>query len=294
MDPCPVVLQRLNELEPPFGEGVAPVSAAVLPVVSEPRRTRAVGLRDIPVALLNPRRFFHRVEDVAAYAWPLVVLLTATLAIGWATVETGLVDREQESLVQKQIAELEKQQLDVVERSALTRQIQEQREAGEFFRLIARLQAIALAPMGTLATVLLLAAVFYGLVALTGRKPEWHTLVTIFLFAAFAGVMGELVRLGMMLAYGRLDVDTSLAVLTRVVPVETAIFRPQLAAAAEGALSAFDPFRIWFWIIAAVGLTTTAQLRGWRAWTACFILWFGAAGLRAAVAAASAAGAAAA
>ena len=54
--------------------------------------TRAtVGVLDMPLALLSPRRVFAKVEDVPAYGWSLVVLLAAVTLLGYAKVETGLV-----------------------------------------------------------------------------------------------------------------------------------------------------------------------------------------------------------
>ncbi len=135
--------------------------------------TRAtVGVLDMPLALLSPRRVFAKVEDVPAYGWSLVVLLAAVTLLGYAKVETGLVDLEVERHVQQGIATLEKQQLDIVERSALSKMIEEKRKEGEFLRLMTRVQNVIASPVATLATVLLLAAFFYALVALGGKKPE--------------------------------------------------------------------------------------------------------------------------
>jgi hypothetical protein len=50
----------------------------------------------------------------------------------------------------------------------------------------------------------------------------------------------------MMLAYRTVDVGTSLAVLA---PTGKAVW-----------LSAIDPFRLWFWVLVAVGLSVTQQL----------------------------------
>jgi hypothetical protein len=83
-----------------------------------------------------------------------------------------------------------------------------------------------------------------------------------------------------------LEVDTSLALLTRFLagaerPDPTAV------AALSGLLSALDPFRVWFWLAVVVGLSATAQLRGWRAWLTCALCWLAAAGTRSAMAAAA-------
>lgn len=241
---------------------------------------RTVGVLDIPRALFAPRGVFGRVEDVPAYAWALVLLLVSVTMLGYLLVETGLIDREVELQVQKNIAALELEQLDVVERSALSDMIADKKKEGEFLRLIRRVQVIGASPIATLACVLLIPAMLFGLVALTGKKPEWHTLVTICVFAGFADVIGTIVRLGMRLQFRTLFVDTSLAPLTNFMQGQSA----QANAALGGLLTALDPFRIWFWLIMVVGLTVTRQLRGWRAWCACLFFWLAAAGLRAAIA----------
>src|SRR5262245_40944688 len=132
------------------------------PVLSElaPLKKPTFGLADVPRVLFAPSRVFARVEDVPAYGWPLVVLLACFTLLGFATVETGLIDREVERRVQENIALLEKNQVDVIERSALSKQIADTRKAGEFLMLMTRVQVIVAEPLGALATVLLIPAMF--------------------------------------------------------------------------------------------------------------------------------------
>ena len=248
-----------------------------------PITTRStVGVLDIPLALFSPRRVFARVEDVTAYWWPLTLLLVSVTLIGYAYVETGLIDRAVERRVQANIALLEKTQTDVVERSAMSKMIAEQLKEGEFLRLMARIQAVVIEPIGVLAVVLLIPAMFYGLVALTGKKPEWHTLVTICVFASFADALGALARLLMMIRFETEFVDTSLAPLARLMDVADASAAAPMAGL-SGLMTALDPFRIWFWIILAIGLVTTSQLRGWKVWLSCSLCWLLAAAMRAAL-----------
>lgn len=244
---------------------------------------RTVGVLDIPRVLFTPRGVFGRVEDVPAYAWALVLLLVSVTMLGYLLVQTGLIDREVELQVQQNIAALELEQFDVVERSALSDMIAEKKKEGEFLRLVRGVGVIAVSPMVMLTGVLLIPAMFYGLVALTGKKPEWHTLVTICVFAGFADVIGLIVRLGMRLRFRTFFVDTSLAPLTNFMELQGAN-AAQASAVVGGLLTALDPFRIWFWLIMVTGLTVTRQLRGWQAWCACTFFWLAAAGLRAAIA----------
>ena len=233
---------------------------------------RTVGVRDIPLILLSPRRLFARVEDVAAWGWPLAILLTFVTLIGYATVQTGLIDREVDRRVNRRIALIDATQRDVVERSALSELYAKQHKQGEFEKLLSRIQVIVAEPAKALAAALLTAALLYGVVALTGRKPEWHSLLTICVYAGFIDALRLLMTLILMLRYETLEVYTSLAPLTvRLLNLETA--ETARVASVWGALTAVDPFRIWYWIIIVVGLSLTAQLRGWRAWLICTLCW---------------------
>lgn len=244
-----------------------------------PVRRRTVTSADVPFALFAPGVVFAKVEDVPAYGWALVLLLVAMAGIGFATVETGLIDREVDRRVQESIALLEREQVDVVERSALSKMIEETRKGGEFLRLMARAQVVVARPLASLATVLLIPAMLYGIVALTGRKPEWHALITICVFASFTDVAADLVRLGLMVHFRTLEVDTSLSLLSRLMSTE-AEGAAKNAAAVSGVLSALDPFRIWFWMVMIAGLKATAQLRGWKVWATCILFWLSATGVR--------------
>lgn len=240
---------------------------------------RTVGLRDILWVFLAPRRLFAKVENVGAYGWPLLVLLTTVTLIGYATVQTGLIDREVEKTVQKEIARLDMEQADVVQRSEISKQIEEIKKGGEFSKLMTRIGAIALEPIRVLASILLLSSFFYGLVALSGKKPEWHTLMSIAVFASFIDCVRMVFELAIKLKCASLTVDTSVGSFLKAYGGQ--IHLPQqVADLAPSLLSGFDPFRIWFWIVTIIGLTVTSQLRGWRAWLPCLIIWLGGAGVR--------------
>jgi hypothetical protein len=144
---------------------------------------------------------------------------------------------------------------------------------------MARMGAIVLEPVRTLAGVLLLSSFFYGLVALSGRKPEWHTLMTVIVFASFIDAARMLFELVLKLRCASLNVDTSAGAFFPLIapglpmPKEAVDIAPAM-------LSGFDPFRLWYWIVVILGLGVTSQLRGWRGWIPCLLLWVGGAGLR--------------
>lgn len=219
-------------------------------------------------ALWSPRRAFAQVEDVPRYGWPLAIILVVVTLLGYATVQTGLIDRTVELRVQQRIAVLDTMQRDVVERSVLREQYDAARKQGEFERVLLRIAAVVVQPAGLLAAILLIGAVLFGAVALTGRKAEWHTLLSVVIYAAAIDVIGGAVRLALMLRFRTLEVDTSLQPLVELLVAKGTI-AGQSAAVLSGLATMLDPFRIWFWITVLIGLHVTRQLTGWRAWLWC-------------------------
>ena len=240
---------------------------------------RTVCVWHTPMVFLCPRRLFAKVEDVCAYRFTLMVLLVTITMIGWATVQTGLIDRQVDSGVEAKIAQLDEQSLDVVERSTLRTMIEDVRKEGEFTRLMTRIQVIVAAPLLVLASILMISSLLYGVVALSGKKPEWHTLLTIGIYASFVEVFGMFIRLALMLKHGTLEVDTSAALLTRLIPPQSdpeGMIVPILS----NVLTGIEPFHVWFWLLIAIGLSVTSQLRGWRLWLTCCLMWMTTAGMR--------------
>lgn len=259
--------------------------AGALETVSTP----ALRMRDVPRALLAPRGVFGRVEDIAQWGWPLIVLLAGAALVGFFAVQTGLIDRQVDRMVQERIADIDRDQRDVVDRSKLREMYAEQLKAGEYQKVMARIQVIIAQPVSILASVLIIASVLYGAVALTGRKAEWNTLLNICVVAGFVELLKHVAELAMMFSFATLRVDTSLAVAMQWIE-PARLGGVKSAAAIGGALTALDPFRLWFWGVVLTGLSATGQLRGWRAWLVCGGCWLAAAGVRAGLATASVAG----
>ena len=106
--------------------------------------------------------------------------------------------------------------------------------------------AVVISPLHLLASFLLIAAVLYAVVALTGRKPEYHTLMAVCVYSGFIIVAARVLELAMMMYYRTTIVDTTLGAL--------------LESGKPSVLQAIDPFNLWFWILVAVGLVATNQL----------------------------------
>ena len=217
-----------------------------------------LSLRHVLLVYASPRSLFARVEDTGVYGWALVTLLVVVVLVGYATVQTGLIDLDVARKTEQAKAEIEASQGDLVDRQDLRDRMEPVDKKGEFNRVMARLWAVVFTPVYLLGSFLLIASVFYALVALSGRKPEWHTLMSICVYSGFIELAGLLLGFAMMMYYGRLDVPTSLGALAT--PGEPSW------------LFALDPFRIWFWVLAAMGLTITQQLRRWVAITSCTML----------------------
>ena len=244
------------------------VSTAVKPGNVE-RKTRALGVRHALLIYTAPRLLFTRVEDTGAYGWALVTLLGLVMLLGYAEVQTGLIDRVVDQQTEVALASLEKSQADLVDRVELRERMEDVRKTGVFNKLIFRLGVIVAAPTYLLASLLLIASILYALVALTGRKPEYHTLMSICVYSGFIVLAGCIVRLAMVVYYETTEVDTSLGML--------------VAPGKPTPLSAIDPFRVWFWVLVAMGLIVTRQLGRKTAIASCLVMALIAAGVRVAV-----------
>ncbi len=218
----------------------------------------APGVRHAALVFSSPPALFRRVEDTGAYGWTLVTLLALVTLLGYAEIQTGLIDRVVDERTEDRLAELERSQTDLVDRARLRDQMEDVRKTGEFEKLMTRLGAVVASPAMILVSALLIASCLYAMVALTGRKPEYHTLMSICVYAMFVDLLAQGLRLGMMLFYRTIDVDTSLGMVS--------------ASRELAWLSAIDPFRIWFWVLVAIGLTVTQQLSRRVAIASCVLM----------------------
>lgn len=214
-----------------------------MPAIEE---TNAVGQAHAWRIFYAPRSVFECLEDTGAYGWAMFVLLVLVLLIGYAEMQTGLIDRGVDRQTETSLAALENDQAHLIDRLELRERMEGIRKGGEFSKVLARLGVLVVSPIYFVASFLLIAAVLYAVVALTGRKPEYQTLMSICVYAGFIELVGLAVRLAMVLFYRTVDVGTSLAML---------------GTPGEGTmLVAIDPFRIWFWVLVMAGLITTRQL----------------------------------
>jgi len=205
-----------------------------------------LGVRHALLVYVAPRSLFNRVEDNGAYGLALLTLIGLVMLIGYAKVQTGLVDRDVDLVTEKKLAELEQNQKNLVDRVALKEAMEGVRKEAVFGKTITRLGVIVLQPIYLLGSFLLIASILYAMVALTGRKPEYHTLMSICVYAGFIELTGYVVELLMMLYYRSTEVGTTLA------PLGTGVM--------SKVLSGVDPFRIWYWVLVAIGLSVTQQL----------------------------------
>lgn len=229
---------------------------------SSEHKVEGLSLRHVPWVISRPSALFCKVEDTGAYGPALLVLLGLVMLIGYAQVQTGLIDRVVDQETEAQLAELEKAQFGLVDRLELKDHMDDVRKGGQFNKMIRRLGAVVLAPTGMLISFLCISSVLYAAVALSGRKPEWHTLLSICVYAGFVDILAYGLRLAMMLAYRTTQVDTSLRMLSE--PGKPSYW------------AAIDPFRIWFWLLVVLGLTTTRQLSRRSAIVTCSLMLVGA------------------
>jgi hypothetical protein len=220
-------------------------------------------LADAPRMLMAPRSVFRRIADDSAYGWALTGLLLASLWIGWATVQTGFVDRAIGEQTRQAQADLEREQAEILRPSELSERMAKLREASTFTKLIARMGGILGPPIQLLVSLMLIASVLFAAVALAGSKADYATLLAIGVYSAVTDVMAAALRLVMMIVCRSGDVRTSLDLLVPagdspgVIPV---------------LLLGVDPFRVWFWVLVAIGLIVTGQLSRRTAIVTCTVL----------------------
>lgn len=194
----------------------------------------------------SPSALFDRIEDTGAYGLTLVTLLAFVTLIGYLQVQSGLIDRLVEQQTNAQLEKLETSRQDLVDRTQLSEVMKDVRKQGEFNKTMRRLQVIVFSPIRMLAAFLLTSSLLYAAVALTGRKPEYHTLMSICVYAGFIDLVAYGLRAAMMFYYRTIAVDTSMGMFVNP-------HKPTV-------LVALDPFVIWYWILVAIGLTVTRQL----------------------------------
>lgn len=228
----------------------------------------ALGLRHAFLAYAAPRSLFARVEDTGAYGMALVVLLGMMCLIGYAKVQTGLIDQTVDRKTEKRLLEIERAEGELRDRVALKERFDGVHKQAQFEKLIARLGSVVLGPMFMMGSFLLIASVLYAIVALTGRKPEYHTLMSICVYSGFIELLGAAIGLAMMWYYRSIEVGTNLGSLA--------------PAGKTSVLAAVDPFYFWFWVLVAIGLTVTRQLSRRMAIVTCLILGMVGFGIRAA------------
>lgn len=227
-------------------------------------------LRDALWVFTSPGKVFARAEDTGAYGWALLVLLVSVLLMGYAQVQTGLIDQDVARNTEKQLEQLEREQLHLLDRVEFAERVDGIQKHAEFMRMISRLGVIVAAPIYFLASFLLISSVLYAAVALTGVKPEYHTLMSICVYSGFIELAAYGLQLGMMLTFKTTQVTTSLGVLATP-------GKPSF-------LYAIDPFRIWFWVLVGAGLIVTHQLGRKMAIFCCTLMCLAATGVRAAAA----------
>lgn len=215
-------------------------------------------LSDALLIYSSPASLFRRVEDTGAYGWTLAVLLGLVTLTGYVQVKSGLIGNLVETQTQKRLAEIEKIRAELVDRGQLREKIEDARKEGEFFKTMRHLQVLVLSPMFMLGSFLLTSAFLYAMVALSGRKPEYHTLMSVCVYPGLILLVAHVLRVLMMMYYRRIDMDTSLGMLAD--PDKGTL------------LVALDPFVIWYWVLVALGLTVTQQLSRRMAIVSCTLL----------------------
>jgi hypothetical protein len=220
-----------------------------------PPKTQPLGVTDAPQIFYAPVSLFRKIEDTGAYGWTMAVLLILVTLIGYAEVKTGLIERVVQRETEAFKAKLEHDQRDLIGRVEFRNELEKIDKAAQFSTLMAQIKVAAASPIYILTSILLISSCLYAVVALTGRKPEYHTLISICVYAEYVELAAYVIRLAMRLTYRTIEVDTSLGALA--------------TSKAWLWLAAIDPFRLWFWVLVGIGVAVTRQLSRRTAIIAC-------------------------
>ncbi|MBP7934726.1 MAG: hypothetical protein KA354_08785 [Phycisphaerae bacterium] len=230
------------------------------------------GIRDIPSLYFSPLRFYQPFDLATSYGGPLALLVVLLAAAGYTVVFSGLIGRSVDISTEKGLALIERTSVGEVKRDELDDRLRTAREAAVFWKVLASGASVLQGPVETLGRIFLGATVAFVAVALSGRKPAYHGLVSILTFASYVEVLRQAVVVPLMISLHSVEVETSLAVLLRG--------RPEASAWLYAGLQAVDPFSLWFYALAAIGISRSGQLSTRGAVFLSILLWAGAAGLR--------------
>jgi len=225
------------------------------------------GIRNILGVYARPVRFYERFDLATPYGWPLALLIILLALAGYAIVAAGLVEREVNIDTEQTLAFVEKASIGEVTRDQLDERLRDTREAAVFWKVITSAGYVLAGPVEVIGRIFVGAAVAFIVVALSGRKPAYHGLVAILTFAAYVEVLRQALVVPLMITLHSTDVDTSLAALLRG--------RAMASGWWYASLQAVDPFAIWFCVLAAIGMSRSAQLSTRRAILLCTALWLG-------------------
>lgn len=233
----------------------------------------ATRIRDIPRMYTSPVGFYQQFDLATPYGGPLALLVILLAAAGYAVVGSGLVERSVDLSTEKSLSLIEKASIGEVKQDELDDRLRNARMAVGFWEVLASGAAVLEGPIKSLGRIFVGAAVAFVAVAMSGRKPAYHGLASILTFAAYVELLRQAVVVPLMLSLHSMEVETSLAVLLGG------------RAAASGwlyaGLQAVDPFSIWFYVLAAIGISRSGQLSTRGAVWLGLVLWLGAAGLQA-------------
>lgn|SRR5262245_1138195 len=208
--------------------------------------------RDVGRVFFSPGALFHElpVRNRAGAALALLMALQVLYAL--AVLSTGVSDYEIDLGTQKAISRELRQNQGEETTQKLATALDLIEKNGTFNKLFARLVLLLGGPVRLGIGVSALAGALFCVVALRGNKPNYQTLLGITVFAAFVEVPRLLLQLALITQLQVSRVETSAAAFAG----QTDIGLP-----AYLLLRRLDPFELWYYVLVAVGLVRSGQLR---------------------------------
>jgi hypothetical protein len=210
---------------------------------------------DVLDLYLRPSVLFSELPRCNRALGAFFLLIICYGLYAWGIISTGVLDYEIDRQAQKEASNLREHfqaSKDDEDSEKLTSKLDSGEKTAVFSKQLERVKLL-LAPLGLLIRLSTLAGILFMIIALRGGKPIFQLLFGIAVFAALVEIPKLICRLLLISQLQVSRVETSAAALIRG--------SERSGLWSYMALRRFDPFDIWFFILIAIGLYYTGQMK---------------------------------
>ncbi len=220
----------------------------VLPSI-QPEEKPMGGASKVINIFFEPRKVFESLKIKPTWLIPFIIV--ALLGIGFFYYTYPFIMAQQVEKIQENEKIPEEQKERIIEKMT-------EKDHPPIWQL-------AIAPVGTLVSVVVVAAVlFFVFNVLLGGDSSFRRVFSVYTYSSLIAIPAMIVKFPLIMMKGNLNVQTSLALLLSINQKDTFLYN---------VLSGFDIFTIWQVILISMGLGILYKYSTKKAFTAVFILW---------------------